>query len=405
LIADNCGVPPKVEVVAIASFGDDPKKIRVILPVGQPETMLAEVSTKPNFQLFGMAVSYSYPQEELAKLPAQPANTLVEITVPYCFHVPDGARFEVKDTSGTVYLAFKKVWTELAKGSSEADYRSPTHVLYHNKITVQTPFFPHQLSLGPHPIFEGINVEAHKDQSGIYRYSLVRMFFDTGYSAETLISKSSSESARAESIARAVEVINRFVDVYRVVTKSAHVQRLPALHVRDIYFRGHKVGFHGASFGHGIRTAIMNRSEAELEAIAKIVATGEEIMLWDLLFLDAEASLGNNQFTLAVVNAFQALELRLQQFIEARMELRGLSSTDIEDQLKNKRTKERLKDLVPDLVGRKLISDDKGLWDRFCWAYDIRNKLIHSARDLDYAKTETTVTACHDVSRWLGSIP
>ena len=54
---------------AVASFGDDPTRIEVILPPGDPQVMLAEVATKPNFQIFGTAVSYSYPDEELVKRP------------------------------------------------------------------------------------------------------------------------------------------------------------------------------------------------------------------------------------------------------------------------------------------------------------------------------------------------
>src|ERR1039457_3918845 len=397
---------PKTEMVAVASFGDDPEKVKVILPPGNPEIMLAEVTTKPNFQFFGTALSYAYPDEELARLPPQPANTLVELTSPYCFHVPGHATFTMNDAVGTGHLVFRKIWTNRAAGSSNADYRSPTRVLYHNKTTLQTTNIPTQLDLGPEPFCTGVNVEADKDRSGVYRYSLVRTFLNTAYPIETLASKDGAESARSALISRAIAALNRFIDVYRVVTKAAHVQRLSDVHVRDIYFREHNLGFHGAAFGHGISTAIMNRSEDELNAIFRIFTSGEEIPPWDLLFLDAEASLASNSFTLAVVNAFQALEMRLEEFPQKKMVLQGLSATQIEDQLgRTWRTKDRLRELVPALVGRKLINDDRGLWDRFCWAYDdIRNKLIHAARDLDYPRTESAITACHDVSLWLNSI-
>src|ERR1039457_4674753 len=139
---------PKAEMRAVASFGDDPEKIVVLLPAGDPKVMLAEVATKPNFQLFGTAFSYSYPDEELAKRPAHPANTLIEMGVPYCFHVPDNAMFELKQDGAVSHLVFRKVWTTRAAGSSVADYRSPTHVLYHNKTTVRTPNFPPEPDLG-----------------------------------------------------------------------------------------------------------------------------------------------------------------------------------------------------------------------------------------------------------------
>lgn len=397
---------PRAEVRAVASFGDDPTKIEVILPLGDPQVMLAEVTTKPSLQLFGTAFSYSYPDEELAKRPVQPANTLIEMGTPYCFHVPLNAMFELKEAGATSHLVFKKVWTGRSEGSSSADYRSPTHVLYHNKPSIKTPNFPTEPGLGPEPVCTGVNVEAIKDRTGLYRYSLVWMFMDTAYTREILTSKAGAESARSAMIARAVVVLNRFIDVYRVVTNAAHIQRLSSVHVQDIFFQEHNIGFHGASFGHGIGTAVMNRPEAELEAISRKIANSEEIPPWDLLFLDAEASLDSNAFTLSVVNAFQALDLRLEDYLERRMAIQGLQAAEIEERLyRIWRTKERLKDLVPSLSGRRLIDDDPKLWDRFCWAYDdIRNKLIHAARDLDHDKTDRAMTACRDVSRWLDAI-
>lgn len=396
----------RTEMIAVASFGDDPTKVEVILPPGDPQIMLAQVATKPNFQLFGTAFSYSYPADELAQRPAQPANTLIEMGVPYCFHVPDNTMIELRDLGQVSHLVFKKVWTRRAEGSSDADYRSPTHVLYHNKTSVNTPTFPTEPDFGPQPICTGVNVEELNDRAGLYRYSLVWAFFNTTYAREALTSKVGGETARVEMIARAIAALNRFIDIYRVVTRSAHIQRLSSVHVRDIFLREHNIGFHGASFGHGIGTAVMNRSEAELAAIVRKAATEEEIPPWDLLFLDSEASLGINAFTLSVVNAFQALELRLQEFLEKKMNDQGLTTTEIEERLsKTWRTKERLKDLVPDLSGRRLSQDNRDLWDRFCWAYDdVRNKLIHAARNLDHDKTERALRACQGVRDWLDKI-
>jgi hypothetical protein len=60
---------------------------------------------------------------------------------------------------------------------------------------------------------------------------------------------------------------------------------------------------------------------------------------------------------------------------------------------------------IPLLTSRQLFEDDRNVWDRFCWAYDdIRNKLIHAARDLDQNRTEKAITACREVERWLNSI-
>ena len=351
-------------------------------------------------------MSYSYPDEELVKRPQQPANTLIEMGAPYCFHVPMDAMFEVKQSDETAYVVFKKVWTQRAHGSSDADYRSPTHVLYHNNTNLRTPNFPPEANLGPEPICTGVNVEALNDRSGLFRYSRVWVFLKTDYTRHQLASQAGAQTARTEVTARSIDALNRFIDVYRVVTQSAQVQRLSDVHIRDLFFREHNIGFHGASFGHGISTAVMNRSGAELAAIALKAASGTDIPAWDLLFLDAEASLNTHAFTLSVVYAFQALELRLEGFLERCMMQQGLAPAEIQESLdRTWRTKERLKDAVPSFANRRLIDDDRNPWDRFCWAYDeIRNKLIHAARALDYDKTARTVKACREVSQWLDSI-
>src|SRR5262245_2912149 len=140
------------EMRAVASFGDDPTKIEVVLPPGDPQVMLAEVAIKPNFHLFGTAMSYSYPKEELTKRPPHPGNTLIEVGVPYCFHVPVNTMFDLKEDGTVSRILFKKIWTRCAVNSSRADYRSPTHVLYHNNTSINTPNFPTEPELGPEPI-------------------------------------------------------------------------------------------------------------------------------------------------------------------------------------------------------------------------------------------------------------
>ena len=259
-------------------------------PARRPAGHVSRRRNEAEFSALRYRLSYSYPEEELAKRPAQPANTLIEVGVPYCFHVPDQRDDSgLKDAKATSHLVFKKIWTESRGGFERARTisRRPTCCITTRRAS-RTPNFPTEPNLGPEPICTGTNVEALKDQAGLYRYSLVWMFFDTGYTRETLTSEAGGQAARSEVIARAVAALNRFIDIYRVVTGSAHIQRLSSVHVRDIFFQEHNIGFHGASFGHGIGTAIMNRSEAELNEIVSRAASGEEIPPWDLLFLDAK---------------------------------------------------------------------------------------------------------------------
>jgi hypothetical protein len=85
----------KLGIRAIASFGDDLSQVEVVLPIGDIRQMLCEVSTKPQFQVYGMSMCYSYPEEVLATLPPMPTNTLVEVALPFCFHLPNGISLRV----------------------------------------------------------------------------------------------------------------------------------------------------------------------------------------------------------------------------------------------------------------------------------------------------------------------
>jgi hypothetical protein len=388
---------------AIASFGDDPEKVEVVLPPGDVREMLSQVATKPQFQIYGMGLRYSYPSDVFAGLPAWPANTLVEAALPYCFHLPNGIQLEVRLPGVRVAsVVLRKVWTDLAENSSEADFYATDRITYHNPTQFQTPTFPEKPELGPVPRCRGVNIERDRDTSGIYRYTRAHIFFDTDY--PPTIADNQGEFARAEEevVACALRVVNRLIDVYRLRTASDYIQRLPGIHTTDLFFRAHNIGSHGASFGQGIRSAIMNRSENEIREIAELLASGAELPVPDLLMLDAEASLESNRYTLAVVHAFQALELFLEEFLRGRLAAAGFDAQGELDAVW--RTKERLRDLVRKATARSLL-DDRDLWDEFCTVYDqTRNHLIHAARDLDAPRTRAAVDVCRKVINWLKSL-
>jgi hypothetical protein len=391
---------------AVASFGDDPSKVEVVLPIGDVRQMLSEVSTKPQFQVYGMSMRYSYPEEVLATLPPMPANTLVEVALPFCFHLPNGITLRVSHAGPpATIVALTKVWTSAATGSSTADYYATDRVTYHNSTTLRTPDFPQDPALGPIAQCSGVNVERERDATGMYRYTRARIFFDTTYPATIKEKDKEFSAAEKEVVMIALQVVNRLIDVYRLVTYSDYIQRLPAIHVTDLFFRQHNMGSHGASFGHGLRTAIMNRSEREMQEIAKLLRLGDELTLHEFLLLDAQASLEDNRFALAVIHAFQALELYLEEFLRARLVAKGLGEAVVEAKLKSVwRTKERLTDLLQEATGHNLL-EERRLWDDFCTVYDqIRNKLIHSAHDLDTTRTRKTVQVCRDVIRWVETL-
>lgn len=128
--------------------------------------------------------------------------------VPYCFHVPDTV-IELKD----------------AEFSHRAKSRTGAYLHGRQRRRAKGQVGP----LSPQPRLD---------------------VFNTACTREMLTSKVGGEAARSEMIARAVAALNRFIDVYRVVTNNAHMQRLSSVHVRDIFMREHNIGFHGASALH-----------------------------------------------------------------------------------------------------------------------------------------------------------
>ena len=106
-----------------------------------------------------------------------------------------------------------------------------------------------------------------------------------------------------------------------------------------------------------------------------------------------------------MVHAFQALELYLEEFLRVRLAAKGFAETVVENRLNSVwRTKERLKDILREATGHSLL-EERQLWDDFCTVYDqTRNKLIHTARDLDTTRTRKAVQVCRDIIRWLETL-
>ena len=210
----------RAQIRAITSFGDDPEKVEIVLPPGDVKAMLSQVATKPQFQLYGMGARYSYPDNVLATLPTWPANITVEVALPYCFNLLNGILLSVKGAEfGDASLVLNKIWTEFAAGSSMADFYAADRLTYHAPTSLQTPNFPERPELGPVPRCTGTNIERDRDTSGSYRYTRAEMFFNTAYPATIISNHEEYKKAETEVIEAALQVANRLIDVYRLVTK------------------------------------------------------------------------------------------------------------------------------------------------------------------------------------------
>lgn len=277
------------------------------------EEMLRHVSLDRQYQVYGLAFRYSYSEETRPSANSLPFNTLVEVALPYCLYLPNGLNLTVTIPNGAVKMLviFRKFWTERASGSSEVDVFTQDQITYLAPVSFESPNFPQPASSGPDPACTGTNIERDRETTGYFRYSRLRIFFDTQHAELGSVPPEDFELAQREAVEIALSVVNRILDTYRLVTKEDHVQRLGSIYVTDLYFAEHNIGVHGADFGHGMRGAVMNRPECEIDQIATLLATGDDLPVPELLFLDAEASLRANRLVLTVVHAFQALELFL----------------------------------------------------------------------------------------------
>jgi hypothetical protein len=338
-------------------------------------------------------------------------NTLIEAHIPYCLHIPNEQEFEIviPEENITALVTLRKVWTNRAsdKGvkSSEVDFYAEDRVLYFQKSTMVGPVMPIRPEEGWEHHYTGTNIEKIKGQDGVFRYTMLYIQFDFEPNIsklETIEGKEVLEEVKS----KALLIVNRLIDSYRFTTNLEHIQRLGTLAVNLIYFTQHGFGYHMSSLGFGIETAPMNRSRKEIMAVEKMLEDGEKPDLYNLLLLDAKSSFNNKNFSLAVVQSFQALEIFLENFLLSELKKRGDSDVDAANYLdQNWRTKARLKECMRELRGTCLCDSDRMLWDKWCLLYDqTRNEIIHKGKEPKQAEVEDMLQTNLKVLAWLKSI-
>ncbi len=364
--------------------------------------LLHQVRSKPEFTLYGLGVSSSYvdPPRREALLGF---NTRVEVSLPYCLHVPSDRRFDVTYTDGVAQtraaIVLRKVWTDLAEGSNEAEIVADDQLLYYGPFSLPTPTFPQRPELGPIPRFAGRNVEIAQDIHGTLRYSRARVFFDTDTANLPMGNTEAEQEARATAIraaSRAAErIIGYFLDVYRYVTKEVHVQRPPVMTVNEVYFQDCNHLHEGASVPSGIGSAVVNRSRAEIEQIATILANGTQPEPHILLLQSAQAALGRHETILAVVLAFQSLEMFIEKTLRAAYDTQGVPPEDVTKDLKEKyQAKDRLTGLSRKVLGGS-IADDTVFWQEWLVSCNRkRNGVVHRGEGANETEAETVVRLC-----------
>ena len=382
------------------------------LPRGQAEEhfaqLLSQFRLRPEIQLFevGTFSSYVTPPSGASLLGK---NVVLEARLPYCLSLPDGLITEVivPDSGIRARVRVRKVWTDLAEGSTDLDAYADDRLLYLGNFEIQTPQFPQPPEHGPWPRLSGRNVEFEKDTRGRLRYTHIRIAFDMDQGS---LDSEHNESARRDALRQATEiglqVINYFLDVYRYVTGETHPERLSLPIVTLVYFADCNLVFEGVVISHGLRSAVANRPGTEIDRLLQMVSAGDRPDRHELLLLSARAALDRRELLIAVIASFQALEIFLENKLREGYGKQGLDDPTITQLLNGThRTKDRLQKLCREVTG-KSVADDSQFWAD--WLADCnrkRNAVIHHNAPITHAEAERVVSLCEECVRRIKALP
>lgn len=367
---------------------------------------MEKISITPVTGVYKTNVSFQYTEPGILK-GFDFGNTLVQAHIPYCLHVPNFYEMTVSipEQNLKALVIFEKLWTSRAqeeqKQSDTTDFFAEDRVLYFKNCTILTPIMPFRPEQGWDSFFTGRNAEKIKDQNGVFRYTRVHIQFDMD--TPEIFDENTDETLLKEVQEKALSVINRVIDNYREITKESHVRRLGELKTNLVYFIPQNQGYY--LLQPNIGTAKMNRSRKEIETISKCLSMGEKPEVYKLLLLDARSSFDTKDYTLAIVESFQGLEIFLENFLIEEFRKRG----DAEDQYKkalktNWQTKDRLNMLLKDLKGFAL-NEQRDTWDKWCTRYDkTRNEVLHAGKEATEEETRETLDVNENVIEWVLSI-
>jgi len=306
----------------------------------------------------------------------------------------------------------RKVWTNLATGSNNAEIFADDQLLYYGPAQPLSPFVPQAPELGPWPHFTGTNVEIGKDTHGVFRYTQIRTFFDSAcVGVDGSDTDKAVQAARSCALEQAkktgMEIVNYVLDVYRYLTSAEHVERLPVMAVNRVYFADHNLVSEGVAVEGGVGSAIVNRSGREIQRIKAMLKAGTEPERHVLLIQSSRAALRRGQLVLAIVVAFQALEILLETRLRAAYTRQAVSEGEITEKLKKLyKTKDRLTVLCREVTGGLSVADDTAFWDS--WLSDCnrkRNAVVHGNETVSHPEALRVVELCEQCITRLSALP
>jgi HEPN domain-containing protein len=305
-------------------------------------------------------------------------------------------------------VTLDKIWTTRAQSGDEksdiVDFYTENKPLYFNKCTILGPRLPYEPERGWEQYITGRNIEKINDKNGVFRYSRIYIQFtlELPKNIESL-SDELRDQLTNNIKEKSLQIVNRIIDNYREITSEINVRRLGELSINLIYFTDQNIGFYISNFN--ITTAMINRSGEEIKKLKGNLKAGIKPDLYKLLLLNAKNSFESKDFTLAIVESFQALEIFLENYLILEFEKKKVKKEDYEKLLEKKwRTKERLNELIKELKGQSL-NQQQALWDAWHPHYDkTRNEVIHAGKEPSEKETIETLEINEKVINWIMSL-
>lgn len=360
---------------------------------------------KPNK---GFIISTYYSQYSIAEeYKIDGHNTLIFVNVPYCLHIPDHLETPVSINSefGPITLYTRKVWTNNASNSDHIDVIEEKNDIFFNAAEFTSAKMPQDSRLGWQTVFTGKNVDREKDNTGYFRYTQIKITFDTDFTAEDF-ETDESRTAILEKIKQlTLDVVNKLLDSYRYITREEYIERILTPEITDIQFLKPNVCFMLPNGLHwGIGDALMNHSWEQVEKIRSMLVSEDPSPIYDMLLLNAESAFNKKIYKLAVLESFQGFEIFLENFLIAKFQEKDLSSEDIDKKItegNNWRTPDRLKGVMEEATGHRLTSNQQ-LWDKWYRGYDeVRNQVIHKNKDITAEDARESLSANLEVIEWM----
>lgn len=305
-------------------------------------------------------------------IPKSEFNTLVLVNVPYVFYLPDYLTVVLHHPL-ECRVKFLKQWTERVKESNNFNATSERR-LYFRNFDLKTPLLPLDSNNGASIRFTGKNIEKDGDNNGEYRYSTLLIESDTNFQQEDI---NNNQRLLEEIKGLVLQVVVYLTRIYKYCSQDFSI-RFKEPTIVEIFYPAENLGFYVID-GALMRDATINNTKKEIAQFQKLTQEGFEPSLDEILLMDAKSAFIARDYKLAILEAFQSIDVFLETFMSGGFTKKGMSQADIEQKLNQTwKTRERVEKLLIELCGKGLSQIDGKIGSAWHDLYEnVRNAMIH----------------------------